>query len=71
MKKWFIRKILTLAGYDYTVTLHNVYQNRRDTLSIIDFLLANHKQQQAIPVTLPDGTKQYGQPGHYDTTEFC
>ena len=66
MKKYILRKLLKLMGYDYPIILYNRFQNRYDTMNSIDFLLSNHRQNQTIKITTKYGESLYCQIGHYD-----
>jgi hypothetical protein len=60
-----LKFILRIIGYSQKVKVYNRYQNRWDETDTLEIAFANHNQQQAFCITLPDGTKSFGQPGHY------
>lgn len=62
IKKWFLK----LYFGNRKIILYNRFHSRRKDIAYLrDFLAANHFQQAVFPITLPDGTKSYGQIGHY------
>lgn len=67
----YIQKIWYWILYgNLRVFLYNKYQDRLDRVLLIDYLIANERQNGALEVETPNGKRIYCQIGHY-ADYFC
>lgn len=65
IRRWIFRKLLKWCGLDKRIKMWDHYQHRWDEMSLVDFVIVNHDQQQTFDIVTEKGERTYAQPAHY------